>query len=109
MVKISQHDDPMICKEIRNRVIFDDGRKICPFVPCVDDGSHSEETQIGEDDLPPLFLFEESTVRRVVVRPSRVHGVPKGIIQEVSLHPYRLHEDDANKTVNLGRSRGPPF
>jgi len=102
VVKVSQHDDPMVCEEVRNRVEFDDGRDVRPFDPCVDDGSHGEEAQIREYDLPSLFLFEESAVRRVVVRPCRVHGVSKGVVQEVSLHAYGLHEDDAKKGKDGG-------
>ena len=47
--------------------------------------------------MPPLFFPEESAVRRIVVRPRRIHTVPEGVIQEVSLHPYGLHKEDTNK------------
>ena len=68
MVKIGEHNDPVVRQQVGNSIILDDRREVCQVNPVPHNSGHDPEPNIGSDDLPELLFLEERRIWRVVLR-----------------------------------------
>lgn len=58
VVKVGEHDDPVVREQVWDRVEFGHSGEVGGFDPVGDDTAHSEKSNVRGDDLLPLLLLE---------------------------------------------------
>lgn len=59
VVEIGKHHDPVVRKQVRDRVVFDDRGERGQGDPVPDSTGHEGQGDIGDHDLPELLLLEQ--------------------------------------------------
>jgi len=100
VVKVGQHDNPVIGKNIGDKVEFPEVGKANFSGPHVENTRHEGQANIGRDDPFSLVRLEERRRWLEVVGSGRVHWRAHRIGEKIELPAESLHENHAKESVD---------
>jgi hypothetical protein len=85
VLKVRDHDEPVVRVEVRDTPVLDDGREATHVVTeNGEETAHAEEESVGDEDLLAVTGVEDERVGVEVVGPLGVPGGSSGVHEQVS-------------------------
>lgn len=101
VLKVGDHDEPVVDSEVRNTVVLDDFSETAHLLSEEgEEGEHSDEESVGNENVGTVTSVEDERFRVEVVGPGRVPGLSGSVGEEVSGPSEELLNDEPSETVD---------
>lgn len=85
VLKVGDHDEPVVDGEVRNTVVLDDFSETSHLLSKEgEEGEHSNEESVGNENVGTVTSVEDERFRVEVVGPGRVPSLSRSVGEEVS-------------------------